>query len=76
MKIFKVEFTMFCGVEWNIVDYEIIASSMAELEDAVMDELQWMSEEITEKQKWNIIKKNIVEDYFKFPIIIKNRRVM
>ena len=69
MKVFVVEFTIFNGVHWKNTDYKITAQTMEELEKAVMNELQWMSQSITPEEKWLSIQKNILETELVFPIV-------
>ena len=73
MKVFTVEFTMFSGVEWNDVDYKITAQTFEELETAVLNELQWMSDSrTTVVDKWDTIKNYVIETDLVFPIIEKS----
>ena len=69
MKVFIVEFTIFNAVHWKNTDYKITATSFEELEKAVMNELQWMSQSITPEEKWKMIQKNVVETDLVFPIV-------
>jgi hypothetical protein len=69
MKVFIVEFTIFNVVHWKYTDYKITATSFEELEKAVMNELQWMSQSITPEEKWKMIQKNVVETNLVFPIV-------
>lgn len=69
MKVFTVEFTIFNAVHWKNTDYKITAQTIEELEKAVMNELQWMSQSITPEEKWKLIQKNIVETELVFPIV-------
>jgi len=69
MKVFIVEFTIFNAVHWKNTDYKITATSFEELETAVLNELQWMSQSITPEEKWKIIQKNVIETDLVFPIV-------
>jgi len=69
MKVFIVEFTIFNAVHWKNTDYKITATSFEELEKAVMNELQWMSQNITTEEKWKMIQKNVIETDLVFPIV-------
>ena len=73
MKVFTVEFTMFSGLEWKNVDYKIRAQTFEELETAVLNELQWMSDSrTTVVDKWDAIKNYVIETDLVFPIIEKS----
>lgn len=71
MKVFILEFSFFCGVNWKNVDFEITAISMEELEESVKKELENMHSNMCIEEKWNLIKKNVVEKELTFPIILQ-----
>ena len=71
MKVFILEFSFFCGVNWKNVDFEITAISMEELEESVKKELENMNSNMCIEEKWNLIKKNVVEKELTFPIVVQ-----
>ena len=71
MKVFILEFSFFCGVNWKNVDFEITAISMEELEESVKKELENMNSNMSVEEKWNLIKKNVVEKELTFPIVVQ-----
>lgn len=71
MKVFTLEFSFFCGVNWKNVDFEITAISMEELEESVKKELENMHSNMCIEEKWNLIKKNVVEKELTFPIVVQ-----
>jgi hypothetical protein len=71
MKVFILEFSFFCGVNWKNVDFEITAISMEELEESVKKELENMNSNMSVEEKWNLIKKNVVEKELTFPIVLQ-----
>jgi predicted small metal-binding protein len=71
MKVFILEFSFFCGVNWKNVDFEITAISMEELEESVKKELENMHSNMCIEEKWNLIKKNVVEKELTFPIVVQ-----
>lgn len=71
MKVFILEFSFFCGVNWKNVDFEITAISMGELEESVKKELENMHSNMCIEEKWNLIKKNVVEKELTFPIVVQ-----
>lgn len=71
MKIFVLEFSFFCGVNWKNVDFEITAISMEELEESVKKELENMHSNMSIEEEWNRIKKNVVEKELTFPIVVQ-----
>lgn len=70
-RIFVLEFSFFCGVNWKNVDFEITAISMEELEESVKKELENMNSNMSIEEKWNRIKKNVVEKELTFPIVVQ-----
>lgn len=71
MKVFILEFSFFCGVNWKNLDFEITAISMEELEESVKKELENMHSNMCIEEKWNLIKKNVVEKELTFPIVVQ-----
>lgn len=71
MKVFILEFSFFCGVNWKNIDFEITAISMEELEESVKKELENMHSNMCIEEKWNLIKKNVVEKELTFPIVVQ-----
>ena len=71
MKIFVLEFSFFCGVNWKNVNFEITAISMEQLEESVKKELEYMSSNVSIEEEWNRIKKNVVEKELTFPIVVQ-----
>ena len=71
MKVFILEFSFFCGVNWKNVDFEITAISMEELEESVKKELENINSNMCIEEKWNLIKKNVVEKELTFPIVLQ-----
>lgn len=71
MKVFILEFSFFCGVNWKNVDFEITAISMEELEESVKKELENIHSNMCIEEKWNLIKKNVVEKELTFPIVVQ-----
>jgi hypothetical protein len=69
MKVFTVEFTIFNGVYWKNVDYEITETSIEKLKEAVFVELEWMSSGQSKEEKWLTIEKSIIESELVFPIV-------
>lgn len=71
MKVFILEFSFFCGVNWKNLDFEITAISMEELEESVKKELENIHSNMCIEEKWNLIKKNVVEKELTFPIVVQ-----
>lgn len=70
MKVLVAEFTIFSGIYWKSVSYKITATSLKELEVAVLNELQWMAAgSVTAEKKWEQIQSNIIETVLEFPIV-------
>jgi hypothetical protein len=69
MKVFTVEFTIFSGVHWKNVTYEITETSIEKLKEAVFVELEWMSSGQSKEEKWLTIEKSIIESELVFPIV-------
>jgi hypothetical protein len=66
VKVFILEFTMSNGVHWANTDYKVTATSMEELEVAVMNILQ---RTMTNEEMWNQIKTNVIQTELTFPIV-------
>lgn len=44
---------------------------MEQLEESVKKELEYMSSNVSIEEKWNRIKKNVVEKELTFPIVVQ-----
>ena len=70
MKVYKLEFTYFDGVNWSYVWKQIITETMDQMEQTFLKEVEFIHEGLTTPQiKWVNVRKNIVEEDFSFPIV-------
>ena len=72
IKIYEVEYGMFCAIEWAFVYFEIKATSIDELKAEVMTTLQYMREDISILEKWERIEQDIIESELCFPLVTKH----
>ena len=73
MKVFKLEFRYFSGVDWSFVEIKIIAQSMEELKTVFLSECSDINQAITAEELFEKNVKFIKEEELTFPII--NRTV-
>ena len=74
MKVFKLEFRYFSGVDNSYVEVKIIAQSMEELKTAFLSECYDINQSITAEELFEKNVKFIIEEELTFPII--NRTVV
>jgi hypothetical protein len=73
IKLYCVSFRYFSATEWNYVYRTIKAISLEQLKEAVLNELEFMSEEFEQTNmfdKADDILQNVSEETLSFPIII------
>jgi len=81
MKVFKLDFSFFCGVSWAYEEVEITAISRIQLMKAFLNETRYLatnfggkSKKETVKDLWSKYGKWISEEDLTFPIILKRNR--
>ncbi len=76
MKVYKLDFYYFDGVNWETKYIEITALSKIQLMKAFLNEVRWLhpNRNVTQKQEikdlWNKEKKYITEETLIFPIVV------
>ncbi len=72
MKVFKLEFRYFSGVDWSFVEIKIIATTMDELKSSFMSECSDIHQTDTAEELFEKNISKIVEEELTFPIITRN----
>ena len=69
MKVYKLEFDYFSGVEWKNKTVEVIGLTEKEIEDVFFEEMKWSNDREEADVKWNRYKNKIEHIILKFPLV-------